>query len=423
MALQSVVVSVLSEAELALARPAFTTRNVPASVMHTLISGRVRPRSGDLVMARVSRLGNHRRIELPDGRKAGLNVGDNIIVCYADRYAPDQYEAVVPTSLARTNLVASGGCAADAVSKSMDVRNPTVIAPLGLIGDEHGRPLNLRDFALPREQSGLLHPRTVAVVGTSMNSGKTTTISSLVYGLAQAGARPGATKVTGTGSGGDFWVMIDAGVHTMLDFTDAGVASTYKQPMNVIERIMTQLTSHLTMSGTGVNLIEVADGIYQQETSKLIRTATFAELVDGVIFAAGDAGGAYAGVQVLQGLGHNVLGISGKLTRSPLAVREAAAITGLPVLTRSELMDPKTALELLGIDESVLQDPLPVREAAWPEDLVAAPLLLNLDAERRERAERQRPREPVAVAKRSLPPPAAAARIRRRFHLRLGGMP
>ncbi|MCA1675687.1 MAG: hypothetical protein LC799_27080 [Actinobacteria bacterium] len=33
----------------------------------------------------------------------------------------------------------------------------------------------------------------------------------------------GATKVTGTGSGADYWVMVDAGASCVADFTDLQV--------------------------------------------------------------------------------------------------------------------------------------------------------------------------------------------------------
>ena len=116
--------------------------------MHTLIGGMVRPRAGDLVLAAVTRLGQHRKIEQPNGRRAALHVGDEILVAYADRYAPDQYESHVPADLRRAQLVASGGIASAMLTRSLDVRAPTDITPIGLVGDQHGRPLNVADFAL-----------------------------------------------------------------------------------------------------------------------------------------------------------------------------------------------------------------------------------------------------------------------------------
>lgn len=348
------------------AKAGFTTRHVPREAMRTLIGGMVRPRSGDVVLAAVARLGQHRRIEQPSGRRANLHVGDEILVAYGDRYAPDQFEAHVPGDLGRAQLVAAGGIASSMLSRSLDVRNATDIMPIGLVGDGHGRALNVADFALRPVVVQRERPPTVAVIGTSMNSGKTTTIHYLVHGLSRAGAKPGATKVTGTGSGGDYWVMIDAGAHRMLDFTDVGLASTYRQPMPEIERVFVELVDHLTWSGTGVNFVEVADGIYQRETSRLIESKVFHTTIDVVLFAAADATGAVAGVAHLKAKGLNVVGVSGRLTRSPLAMREAAAATGLPVLTIAQLTDADTVGDLIGLDLAGFPTQVPDPVPPWP---------------------------------------------------------
>ncbi len=339
------------------AQAAFSTRRVPGDAMRTLVGGTVRPRSGDVVLARIARLGQHRRIERTDGRRAGLHVGDTVIVAYADRYATDQFESHVPEDLGPTQLVASGGIASRVITRSLDVRSATDIVPLGLVGDDRGRPLNVVDFGLAPHLGDKERPRTVAVLGTSMNSGKTTTIHYLVHGLSKAGARPGATKVTGTGSGGDYWVMLDAGAHVMLDFTDVGLASTYRHGMPLLERKFSELVNHLTQAGCGVNLVEVADGIFQQETAPLISSHVFQTTVDAVLFAAGDAMGAAAGVDRLRELGVNVCGVAGRITRSPLATREAERATGLPVLSLAQLSTPDLVCDLLGVDPSILEMP------------------------------------------------------------------
>lgn len=346
---RSVVVDALTPARLAPVKRAFTTRRVPEDAMKTVVSGAVRPRPGDVVLAEVTRLGQHARVELPSGRRATLHRGDVIMVAYGDRYAPDQFEGHVPLTLGPTNLVAGGGVAADMVAKSAAVRNATDIRPIGLVGDDRGRVLNLAHFALPAAPPSATRPPTFAVIGTSMNSGKTTTIHHLVHTLSRAGLRPGATKVTGTGSGNDFWVMIDAGAHIMLDFTDAGLATTYLQPMSTVEATMGTLVGHLTAAGSGVNLVEIADGLFQKETARLIESQVFLENVDAVIFAAGEASGAVAGVERLRARGVNVVAASGLMTRSPLAAREAAEIIGIPVLTLADLDDAPTVCGLLGL--------------------------------------------------------------------------
>lgn len=364
--LRRVRVEALPAARRDTAKCSFTTRRVPPTTMQTLVTGKVRPRSGDVVLATVARLGHHRRLEQPDGRRAQLHVGDEIIVVYADRYAPDQFEAHVPPNLSRTQLVASGGIASSALSRCEGVRAATDIEPVGLVGDAHGRPLNLSYFALEPVSPQRVRPRTVAIIGTSMNSGKTTTIQHLVQGLSRAGARTGASKATGTGSGGDYWVMLDAGAHRMLDFTDVGLASTYRRPMPTVQRTFSELLDHLTEAGTDVNFVEIADGIYQQETSRLIDSKAFRSTVDVVLFAASDSAGAVAGVSHLRGLGLPVAAVTGRVTRSPLSRRETEAATGLPVLTLTHLDDAKAVCELIGLDQDVLATTPGGPAAAWP---------------------------------------------------------
>lgn len=338
------------------AKSAFTTRRVPREALRTIVGGAVRPRSGDIVLARIVRLGHHKHIEQPDGRRAILHPGDEIIVTYGDRYATDQFESHVPGSLGATQLVASGGIASRVLSRSQAVRAATEIRPIGLLGDDRGRPLNILGFALDPVFPDGPRPRNIAVIGTAMNSGKTTTIHHIVNGLSRAGIPAGVTKVTGTGSGNDYWCMLDAGAHRMLDFTDVGLASTYRQPMAVLERKFGELVDHLTDSGSAVNLVEVADGIYQDETSHLLDSVEFHSRIDAVIFAAPDAMGAAAGVAHLRALGHEVSAVSGVLTRSPLATREAEGATGLPVLTLDQLGDAALTSHILGLNDARTAD-------------------------------------------------------------------
>lgn len=366
MAAQSAWVRPFADEMKARAKRAFSTRRVPPEAMHCLAGGAIRPRSGDVVLARIERLGHHRRIEQPNGRRSLLHVGDHVIVAYADRYATDQFESHVPFTLGPTSLVAGGGIASKVISKSGAVRSATRIVPVGLVADERGRPLNVAQFALPELPLPAHRARTIAVLGTSMNSGKTTTIRTMTHGFSTVGMRPGVTKVTGTGSGNDYWCMLDAGAHRMFDFTDAGLASTFRQPLPVLERAFAQLVAHLWAANSGIVFVEIADGIFQQETSRLLRSATFDALIDGVVLAASDAMGAAQGVQWMTDAGIDVLAVAGLMTRSPLAAREAEAATGLPVLDLEALESPAVMGPLLGVRPTVLSPPLDVPEAAWP---------------------------------------------------------
>jgi len=197
-------------------------------------------------------------------------------------------------------MVAGGGLASRVVSWHATMELPTVIEPIGLLGDRSGQHLNLRKFGLPATPYIGKRPRTIAVVGTSMNAGKTTAAAFLVNGPTRAGLKVGAAKVTGTGAGKDIWLMRDAGTSIAFDFTDAGYPSTYLVPLPEIEQIVTTLTGRLAAAGSEAIVIEVADGLYEHETASLLTSPDFQDKIDGVIFAAGDAMGAQSGVAWLR---------------------------------------------------------------------------------------------------------------------------
>jgi Domain of unknown function (DUF1611_C) P-loop domain len=346
-------------ARLHAAKRGFTTRHVGVAAIRTLVTGSVRPKAGDLVLARVEKIGQHGRIQLPSGRPAALFVGDEIVICYGNRYAPNQFEAEVPRSLEPCHLVAAGGVAAKSLSRHSRMKAPTAVTPIGLLGDAAGKVLNLRDFRVPAAPSTASGGATViAIAGTSMDAGKTTTAAFLIKGLIRAGHRVAAIKATGTGSCNDTAMMQDAGAVRVLDFVDAGYASTYRVPPKDIEHAFRFLLDHARHTAADYIVVEVADGLLQAETAALLTSDTFNRTIRGVIFCAGDALGALAGVEWLERRGTTVLAVSGVLTASPLAIGEAHAATRLPVLSREDLgrADIASVLEgTLGLQADVLE--------------------------------------------------------------------
>lgn len=328
-------------------KAAYTTRRIPYDDMQTLVSGEVTPKAGDLVLARVEKVGQHQRIELATGRRSRLFVGDEILLCIGNRYAPDQFEALIPEGLGECAMVAAGGIAAQVRCRSQRVNNATVITALGLVGDGEGNVLNLERYALPKMKPSSPRQVVLAVSGTAMNAGKTETVINLIKGLVRSGYRVGAAKVTGTGAGGDVWAAIDAGADPVLDFTDVGLASTYQVAPERVERAALDLLGYLSESEAEIIILELADGLLQTETARLLECHRFTSALDGVIFAAGDAMGAAAGMEWLQGKHLNVLGASGILTQSPLAMRELEAVCDMPVFDMRTLNDPTQAAALV----------------------------------------------------------------------------
>jgi hypothetical protein len=333
-----------------LASWAFTTRRVPQGAASTILRHNGRPEAGDVVLARVDAIGHHGDLQMVSGRRRHLFVGSEVVVAYGNRYASSQFESLVPETLGPCHLVAGGGVASRVVSWHASIaKGPTQITPIGLLGNGQGGRLNLRDFALtPVDPPREYEPTAIAVVGTSMDSGKTQTAVYLVRGLIAAGLRVGYAKVTGTGASGDFWWLKDAGADPVLDFTDVGLVSTYKVGPEELEGILVSLVRHVAAHGVDAIVLEIADGVLQRETAALLDGTAFSRIVGGIVMAAQDSMGAVAGVNWLRQRETPLLALSGLMTAAPLQITEARDATGLPVHDREGLALPEVAVDLLG---------------------------------------------------------------------------
>lgn len=334
---------------LAHAKWAFTTRRVDRRDVHGLLPPALAVSAGQLVLAQVVRLGQHDGLQLASGRRAELYAGDRIVLCLGDRYAPDQFEGIAQVGAdGRCELLAAGGVAGTVRHRHGRMRPATELKLLACLGDASGRPLQVAQAALPLRAVQRVTMPVVLVVGSSMNAGKTTACASLIHGLARAGLRVGAAKVTGTGSFGDVQSYADAGADEVLDFTDAGYASTYRVDTAALERAALGLIGELQTRGCEVAVVEIADGLFQRETAELLASPWIAAATRGLVYAAADAMGAVAGVQRLQAQGWPVLALTGLVTASPLAAAEASATLAaldspVPCCTRDALRDPATA--------------------------------------------------------------------------------
>ena len=221
----------------------FTTRRVRRADVAGILADVGQAVSGDLVLGEIDQIGQHKKVQLADGRYSDSYPGDTVVLACGDRYAPDQFEAVAKLDADGADLVAGGGLVGHMRHAHARMARPTRIKPIGLLIDENRAVINVERYALPQKVAAR-KIAAIGVVGTAMNAGKTTAAASLAHGLGQAGYRVAAIKVTGTGAFGDFNAFVDAGAPVVADFTDAGMASTYRQPLHRIERGFNALLAH-----------------------------------------------------------------------------------------------------------------------------------------------------------------------------------
>ena len=313
----------------------WVTRRVPTDLPVTW-ERLHRPGIGDLVLCEVVTLGIHGRAETVTGGRVKLYPGDQIVCAVGNRYATSLLEAVGEVGEVHVDLISASGLCGRVVNRSKKATTPTALRPLGQAFLD-GHPLNLSSFVVAEPASIVSEPRWVVVVGSAMDSGKTTACAAVIHGLVAAGHRVGAVKLTGTASARDYGSFRDAGASPVLDFLDLGWPSTVGCTSAELIAILTGTAGQLRAEGVDWGVIEIADGILQYETTLLLETLAAHLGEVALVVTTRESLAAIAAVDVLAGMGHQVAAISGLITNSPLACREVELARPVQCVPTSEL--------------------------------------------------------------------------------------
>ncbi len=311
-----------------------------------------RPEVGDVVFGRVSYVGEHSSLENKQGRIHMIGDGSRSLFVYGNRYAPDAFEGLIPeSSVNEVDVLARSGLIGVMREKNSATKDPTKVEVLGHVVDAEGTPLNTLRFplALPRQPiaTGKKRAKMILHIGTSMNSGKSTSAIACCWALSAMGHGIRASKVTGTASLKDVLHMQDAGAEIVSDFTHLGYPSTYMLDEKALIEIFNNLDGKYANNAKKFWVVEIADGIMQRETAMLLRDETVRSRIHRLVFSASDAFGAIGGLQILkEEFGLTPDAISGRCTSSPLMIRELRARADVPVFD-NVLRDLKQLSEIL----------------------------------------------------------------------------
>jgi len=312
-------------------KSSWITRRFPSDLAITWERPRA-PRPGDVLMAEVLRIGLHGRIETVTGARQKLYPGDRFVCTLANRYATSLLEASAEIAGDHADIVSASGLCGTVTERSRKAANPSQVRLVGQALVD-GEPPSLRSLRLAAPGASQREPRWVVVVGSAMDSGKTTACASIIRGLAASGRRVGAAKLTGTASGRDFGAYRDAGATPVFDFLDAGWASTAGCAPAEVREIVDLLANHLRAASIDWAVLEIADGLLQRETNDLLGWLPTLLGPVQVVVTARESMAAVAAVERLASLGYGVSAVSGLVTNSPLASREvelASAVTCVP---------------------------------------------------------------------------------------------
>ena len=311
------------------------------------------PVAGDVAIFKVDKIGKHSSIQGGNGNNTYIFPGDYIMAAFGNRYATGQFEGYVPKGYhARYQILGKGG--AVGILESMNAKfnkiGATTLKLVGYAVDEFGQIKNTKNAydELMRFNPYRERPyKVILSVGSSMDSGKTTSAGYLCRGLRNAKNKVAYIKLTGTVYTKDRSFVRDCGAHMVTDFSHQGFPSTYMCSIDELLDLHETLLNKVEKIKPDYVVIEIADGLLQRETWALLNNYSFMSTVDDIFLSCGDSMSVMTGLDILTNIGKQPFAVGGLFTASPLLAKEVREFTDFPVLGLDELMSAEILTNLL----------------------------------------------------------------------------
>ncbi len=301
------------------------------------------PKAGDIALFEVLEIGKHQTVQSDSKRNVAIFPGDFILAAFADRYATSQFEGYVPDQQQEEyHILGAGGAIGWVKSKNATLKDiePTTVKCVGIAVDKDGHVINSKFYGIDRPTFNAESKKipTILSLGATMDSGKTTTAAFLSRGLYLNHKKVGFIKLTGTAYTKDKDFVFDCGAAVSVDFSDAGYPSTFTSSLDEILAIYEFLRNKLLQENDlDYIVMEIADGILQQETMALISREDFMQTIDHVVFSCGDSLSALKGLEILNALNITPKMLCGKFTMSELLIKEVQNLVNIPVFGINQL--------------------------------------------------------------------------------------
>lgn len=276
---------------------------------HVRLTSEIACKEGDVVAVRIlTSKTTYDVLELPSGRFSRLKPGDVIAGALGHRRALQGYAGDLPKTLVpgdTIEILNMGGVLGHCTSINPDLGQPFRCEVLGqvlhfpFLGERVGLPANISQGLAPLDT--VLEPLPapiVAVVGTSMNAGKTHACTTLIQEFVRAGLRVAAAKCTGVSLRRDVLSMEDAGAEWIGVFTDLGVVTTTARNAPALART---LINRSRRREPDVVVLEMGDGLMgTYGVDAILADEPIRKSLGSVILCAQDPVGAWGGLQCLE---------------------------------------------------------------------------------------------------------------------------
>lgn len=322
----------------------YVCRNVSNYTIQTVVPLMYKLQVGDVGVFEVLHIGKHTKVQGDSKQNITIIDGDHIMAAFGTRYATAQIEGYLPERVDQElHILGAGGTVG--VVRTMHnnylQEGPTMLRLIGLVTDQTGKVINTKKLEQSRittfANAASTPAKVILSLGSSMDSGKTTSAAYLVHGLKMEGKKVAYIKLTGTIYTKDADLAYDLGADCSTDFGEFGYPSTYMCDEQELLDLYASLLSIVMSVKPEYVVMEIADGLYQRETKMLLTNPKFISTIEGVMFSAGDSLAAIQGITVLNQWGIYPACISGLFTTSPLLIQEVRNNTWVPVYNIHEL--------------------------------------------------------------------------------------
>ncbi|WP_369260915.1 hypothetical protein [Streptomyces sp. R35] len=321
-------------------------------------------RAGDLVIARVVKVGAYRQVENLHGRDVRIRVGDEIVGVLGDRHSTTSIYGGLPEGgLAvkagtPADLMAVGGVIGVAASSPASLGTATALELVGLAADADGRVVRLEPQAAPVATGTPV----VFIGGTAAEVGKTTFAAALVNHLAaRHGLRVGVTKLAGTGRLRDLLTLADAGAHCAADFVDAGLATTYGHSAEAVVGAARHLVGRLTEEGAEIIVAELGGDLWGAGIPDILRDPGLVASARALVLVPSDTMASLGADTWLAQNDITIPPVHGVPHRNVMAARERVG-RGMGV----QLVDPHNEQDMERLVTEVLLPTLPTPSGTAP---------------------------------------------------------
>ena len=293
------------------------------------ISDEITPQQGQLIAVKVISVNaNYNKLELISGRMTELTEGDIIIGALGNRIASTGMTGTVPTELNKhdkIHILNLGGVIGICKDFNILLGPATECEVVGSITNGGNKQLNLKDFSKVIKSNTIVSIPSIAVIGTGIDSGKTTVTSFIIKTLSKYYKKINACKLAGTASQKDLYAYEDNGATKTSDFVDFGLPSTCMNDKNIIQECSASVINFISQDAD-ILLMELGDGYHgDYGTREIIQNTGITKYIKVIVICAYDISGAINIIENLKlnKLDDKLLIISGPVTNNVSAFNQS----------------------------------------------------------------------------------------------------